>query len=60
MKLLGVTLDYRLEFDPHISNLCKEAATQGSRKIKDVHWVSGEKDPSSEFCIFKFRLMSSC
>ena len=28
MKLLGVTLDYRLDFDPHISNLCKIAATQ--------------------------------
>ena len=27
-KLLGVTLDYRLDFDPHISNLCKKAATQ--------------------------------
>ena len=47
VKLLGVTLDYRLDFDPHISNICK-----------DVHRVSGEKDPSSEFCIFKFRLLS--
>ena len=28
MKLLGVTLDYRLDFDPHISNLFKKAATQ--------------------------------
>ena len=28
MKLLGVTLDYRLDFDPHISNLCKKAAIQ--------------------------------
>ena len=28
MKHLGVTLDYRLDFDPHISNLCKKAATQ--------------------------------
>ena len=28
MKLLSVTLDYRLDFDPHISNLCKKAATQ--------------------------------
>ena len=24
VKLLGVTLDYRLDFDPHISNLCKK------------------------------------
>ena len=28
VKLLGVTLDYRLDFDPHISNICKKAATQ--------------------------------
>ena len=28
VKLLGVTLDYRLDFDPHISNLCKNAATE--------------------------------
>ena len=28
VKFLGVTLDYRLDFDPHISNLCKKAATQ--------------------------------
>ncbi len=28
VKLLGVTLDYKLDFDPHISNLCKKAATQ--------------------------------
>ena len=28
VKLLGVTLDYRLDFDPHISNICKKAAAQ--------------------------------
>ena len=28
VKLLGVTLDYKLNFDPHISNLCKKAAVQ--------------------------------
>ena len=28
VKLLGVTLDYKLDFDPHISNICKKAATQ--------------------------------
>ena len=28
VKLLGVTLDNRLDFDPHISNLCKKAVTQ--------------------------------
>ena len=28
VKLLGVTLDYNLDFDPHISNICKKGATQ--------------------------------
>ena len=28
MKLLGVTIDYRMNFDKHISNLCKKAAGQ--------------------------------
>ena len=28
VKLLGVTLDYKLNFDPHISNICKKAASQ--------------------------------
>ena len=28
LKLLGVTLNYRLDFDPHISNICKIAAAQ--------------------------------
>ena len=28
VKLLGVTLDNELNFDTHISNLCKKAATQ--------------------------------
>ena len=28
VKLLGITLDYGLEFDPHISNICIRAATQ--------------------------------
>ena len=28
IKLLGVTLNYKLNFDPHISNICKKAASQ--------------------------------
>ena len=28
VELLGVALDYKFDIDPHISNLCKKAATQ--------------------------------
>ena len=28
VKLLGIKLDNKLNFDPHISDLCKKAATQ--------------------------------
>ena len=38
VKLLSVTLDYRLDFDPHISNICKKAATQLNvlRRLKSL------------------------
>ena len=28
VNLLRITLDYKLDFDPHISNICNKAATQ--------------------------------
>ena len=31
VKLLGVTLDYKLNFDPHISNLCKKSCSTAER-----------------------------
>ena len=36
MKLLGVTLDYRLGFDPYASNLWKKAATQLNVLLEDT------------------------
>ena len=35
IKLLGVTLD----FDPHISNICKSCKTAKSFTINIVHWL---------------------
>ena len=37
VKVLGVTLDYKLDFHPHIPNLCKKAATQLNvlKRLKD-------------------------
>ena len=43
VKLLGVTLDYRLDFDPHISNLCKKAAAQ-SNVLKRLKAFIGFKE----------------
>ena len=28
VQLLGISLDYKLDFDPHISNTCRKAETQ--------------------------------
>ena len=43
VKLLGIILDYKLDFDPHISNLCKKAATHVLKKTKVVHCRFKEK-----------------
>ena len=45
MKLLGVTLDYRLDFDPHISNLCKKTAKQ-LNVLKRLNTIFGFKGKS--------------
>ena len=61
MKLLGVTLDYKLDFDPHISNLCKKSATQLNvlKRLKSFIGFKEKKNSCSEFHLFKFRLLPS-
>ena len=56
VKLLGVTLDYNLDFVPHISKICKKAAAQLNvfTNIKTVHWLSGGKSSCSKPYLFKF------
>ena len=41
LKPLGVTLSYRLDFDSHISNVCKKSCNTAKcfTKIKIVHWL---------------------
>ena len=41
VKLLGVTLDNKLNFDTHISNLCKKSCdtTKRSEKAKIIYWI---------------------
>ena len=40
VKLLGIQLDYKLNFDPHISALCKKAATQLNvvKRLRALFW----------------------
>ena len=60
VKLLGVTLDYRLDFDPHISNICKKAATQLNvlQRLKSFIGFKEKKVLVQRF-FFKFRVLSS-
>ena len=60
VKLLGVTLDYRLDFDPHISNICKKAATQLNvlQRLKSFIGFKEKKVLVQSFIFFKFRVLS--
>ena len=62
VKLLGVKLDYKLNFDPHISDLCKKSCESAEcfEKIKTIYWFRNKETSSSEFCVFKFQLLSAC
>ena len=55
VKLLGVQLDYKLNFDPHISELCRKAAAQ---LISILYWFRREKSPCPELRLFKFQSLS--
>ena len=44
VKLFGVTIDYRMNFDKHISNMCKQAA----RQINAPYWkITAHQLPKS-------------
>ena len=61
VQLFGVTLDYRLDFDLHISNICKKAATQlnSLQRLKSFIGFKEEKNSCSKLYLFKFRVLSS-
>ena len=43
VKLLGVTIDSRLRFDEHVSNLCKKASTKLHALARISNYMSQEK-----------------
>ena len=56
VKLLGVTFDCRLDFDPHISNICKKAATQLNilQRIKSFIGIKEKKVLAQSFIFSNF------
>ena len=57
VKRLGVKFDYKLNFDPQISSLCRRAANQ-LNFVKRVKFQNKESS-SSEFGVFKFQLLAT-
>ena len=60
VKLLGVTLDYKLNFDPHISDLCKKAAAQLNvlKRLRSFIGFAEKRSFGSKFRVFEFQLLS--
>ena len=56
VKLLGVTLEYILDFDPHISNICKTAATKLNvlKRLKSFIGCKGKKVLFQRFIFSNF------
>ena len=54
VKLLGVKLDNKLNFDSHISDLCKKAATQLNvlQRLKQFIGFEERKTLVQSFCLF--------
>ena len=61
VKLLGVTIDYRMNFDKHISNLCKKAARQINvlRRIGKYLPINCRKVIYQAFILSALKLLSS-
>ena len=56
VKLLGVTLDYQLDFDPHISNICKKAAIQ-LNVVQILKSIIGFKEKKFLFKFLSFQIL---
>ena len=46
VNLLGITIDYNLTFDTHVSNICKTA----SAKVKSLSWIRNVLDGKRANC----------
>ena len=54
VKLLGVNIDYKLNFNHHIHSLCKKAGAQ----LNVLQRLSGNLDQKSRMAIFRCFILS--
>ena len=43
-KLLGVTIDNKLNFDKHVENICQKASINLNALARLINWGNGETD----------------
>ena len=61
IKLLGIEIDDKLNFNNHINIICRSAANQLNALIRLRRYLGiEERSAHSEFCIVKFQLLSTC
>ena len=54
VKLLGVTIDFKLDFDEHISNVCKKA----SRQLNVLKRIGGHLCKLGKLNVYYYFIMS--
>ena len=55
VKLLGVTIDFKLNFSSHITNICKKAA----RQLNVLKWIGKHLDRFGKLTIYHSIIMSN-
>ena len=54
VKLLSIRLDYRLNFELHISELCRKAASQLNVLQRLKQFIAFNENSYTNFCVFQF------